>query len=166
MSFIATFKPYLIKKLYIKNLNEPKEIKYNYFDLYDYCVYIEDNKNKFKFNGKIQEILEPLELTKNPLLEVDETNLIMEVQFNIPKNGEAEEKIKNFGKNKNNIVEQLKCYFSEIYGNYYEGDELVDIQVNSEWLNNTGLFDVKWFDDLKINIGIGLCFIDCKMKND
>lgn len=164
MTFVATFKPYLIKKLYIENLNEPKETKYNYFDLYDYCVYIEDNKNKFKFNGKIQEILEPIELIKNPLLEIDGTNLIMEIQFNIPKNGE--EKIKEFGKNKNNIVEQLKCYFSEIYGNYYEGDELVNIPVNSEWLNNTGLFDVKWFDDLKINIGIGLCFIDCKMKND
>lgn len=161
--YIATFKPYLIKRLYCNG--ELIETKYKYMNLYDYCVYIENNKNKCQFNGKIQEILEPFKLIRNPILEVDQTKLIMEIHFKIPEsNQDLKEKLKEFGKSKIQLIEQLKYYFSEIYGNYYEDDKLVDVPFNSEWLNNTNLFNVCWMDDIKINIGIGLCFIDCKKE--
>lgn len=161
----ANFKPYFILN-FINENNEITSTNLRYFDFYDYNVYIEHNKNLFKFNGIIAEMLKPLELLKNPVLIIDQHNfknleieLILRIPANIDKN------IRNKNNQSNKRKEYLERYIADSFGQYIPEEGIPDIPENAEWLNKCHLFNVD-YDNTKVSVNIGLCFIGITKINN
>lgn len=161
----ANFKPYFILN-FINENNEITSTDLRYFDFYDYNVYIEHNKNLFKFNGIIAEMLKPLELLKNPVLIIDQHNFKnLEIEFILRIPANIDKNIRNKNNQSNKKKEYLERYIADSFGQYIPEEGIPDIPENAEWLNKCHLFNVD-YDNTKVSVNIGLCFIGITKINN